>query len=109
MHRHAVIHRDVKVRCVPLMIVPFGYRPHPNGLLILSCGNIQPSNFLYSIERNEFLLVDFGLAELDESKVLQAENSSDASLQNYSMIIPSPLSMSFETLTIYCLFFLHSP
>ncbi|ELR11413.1 cyclin-dependent kinase, partial [Acanthamoeba castellanii str. Neff] len=54
MHRHAVIHRDVK-----------------------------PSNFLYSIERNEFLLVDFGLAELDESKVLQAENSSDVSLQNY--------------------------
>lgn len=30
-------------------------------------------------------MVDFGLAELDESKVLQAENSSDIALQNYGI------------------------
>jgi serine/threonine protein kinase len=92
MHRHAVIHRDVKVS--PLTTSPSPAPTHEYLILLYFLSpQSQPSNFLYSIERNEFLLVDFGLAELDESKVLQAENSSDVSLQNYSTAFSFALSL----------------
>jgi len=77
MHRHAVIHRDVKVRTT------VGLPWNIQSACFLSRCAAQPSNFLYSVQRNEFLLVDLGLAELDEFKVVQSEQT-DTALQNYS-------------------------
>eukprot|EP01089_Gocevia_fonbrunei_P006861 TRINITY_DN17878_c0_g1_i1.p1 TRINITY_DN17878_c0_g1~~TRINITY_DN17878_c0_g1_i1.p1 ORF type:complete len:264 (-),score=26.63 TRINITY_DN17878_c0_g1_i1:161-859(-) len=60
LHAHGVIHRDIK-----------------------------PSNFLYSISRDEFLLVDFGLAEIDLTRTKASEiNPSETSYTCNSTTTP---------------------
>lgn len=52
VHRHGIIHRDIK----PTLVVNEGRIPEN---LLINC-----RNFLYDIDRKQGVLVDFGLAEV---------------------------------------------
>ena len=63
VHKHGIIHRDIKPT----------YET-PNSGLSFKANN--PRNFLYDVDRQQGVLVDFGLAEVlvESSLLLEAED-----------------------------------